>query len=125
MQNCTKLVNDAIRLAHEMRLTTTTYSWGTFNAGATESQLFYSGELGKYKLVDAKTGQKLKRSSVKDLASDTVIGDKVCTIFPALERKGSNRGKLALVEETMLVSIRERYRQKPKRKAVVDTIAKG
>lgn len=124
---CRQVVDECTSLAHEMRLTTATYRWVTFDAESSGSELLRGYEMQKYKLMDIKTGQALKRSAIKEHGEETVIGEKLCSIFPALHREGGkDKKELRLSKETILVHIDDKFRQqKQKRTQAGGSPSKG
>lgn len=100
-----------------MRLTTAEYRWAAFDDKGSEPKLLRGHEMQKYKLMDVRTGQVLKRSVIKDDDEETVIGEKLCVIFPALIRKGVKGGKeVTLAKETILVRIYDEFRQQKQKR---------
>lgn len=117
---CQKAVEASVVLAHEMRLTTAGYFESTVDDS--EPQL-YGRELQEHKLMDAETGQMLKRSAIKEHSDDTIIGQTLCNVFPALIRKTAKDEKqLVVAKETILVQIHHDFRQKKQKRVQADML---
>lgn len=116
-ERCREAVENSVRLAHEMQLNMATYHGTSFTDSGPGSRLLYGREMQEHKFIDAKTGQMLRRSAIKEHAEDTIIGEKIRNVFPALVRKSPKKGReLILVKETILVHIYDEFLQKKQKR---------
>ena len=94
-------------LAHNIRLSPFSYDFpASFKPNdSAKSRVLRSEDLGKYKLMDAQTGQPIRGPSSVVVGKDGRAGEKLCVIQPALVRRGINGAKdVTLVKATVLAS---------------------
>lgn len=122
---CQQAVEASVNLAHEMLLSTAKYRWLYMGVPGLGCTPLYGRELQDFKLVDIKTGRMLKGSATKDHTDETIICEKLSTVFPGLVRDTAREGReLVIVKETILVQIYDEFRQKKQKrtKAVVSLL---
>ena len=80
-------------------------------------------ELKKYTVIDVGTGQPVRASSVQQLRPEVRIGEKLCTVRPALFRQGREaETDLLLVKSMIIVRLDEGIRLEKKKKLNKDSL---
>jgi hypothetical protein len=66
----------------------------------------YPVDRERFEIIDQARGLPLKSTEIVEEAPDGSIGEKLCVIFPALVRKGSDNGRdIVLVKATILAAL--------------------
>ena len=117
LRECHQIVSDAGVLARNMRLTTSQYGFD-FDANPTDAgdkRALYHSDIKNYKIIDCATGEQLLNSHTVEQDDAGKVGERVCTVHPALIRWGvAGGGDLVLVSATILVNFDRQVRRAPK-----------
>ena len=112
------ILTDTWDLAKDIRLSTGSYHW-VIDVTPTHSfdkRIMRYDELKKCAVIDVSTGQPARNSSIQRLGPEAKVGEKLCTVRPALFRKGREaETDLLLVKSTIIVRFDEGIRQDKKK----------
>ena len=120
MKEVKSMVMDAWDLAKNIRESTGRFEWkADFQAGDTSrGKIMRFKDLKSYDVIDVSTGQPVRASSIKQLEAGAKIGEKLCTVRPALVRKGKSEDEdLLLLKATIMVEFDREARQEKKKAA--------
>ena len=116
---CQRLMEGAAHLAHEIRLSSTSYRYSHEIDGAEDLKeiVMHKAELQNFVVVNAKTGSRVRASAKIQADTSGRIGLKLCSIFPSLVRVGQGASKdLVLVKGVIVVKFDQDHEQKDKKK---------
>lgn len=110
----TQIVRPAVRLANTMQESTTTYAWSLPRRINLEGTPIGKDVLEQHKLLDMKTGKRLKPDSLVTADQQGVIGIAVLWVEPWLCRVNEERPWNTLRQGTSIVNLKfpleKRYR---------------
>ena len=123
VQECHKIIAAAADLAHNIRMSTVSYTYGTIlePAAPVDQRFMFIDEVKTFTVINSSTGQPLKASSMFDTAQDGKIGEKLCVLHPALTRRGTGGGEdITIIKATVVVKFDQEVKKMTKKRKVVE-----
>lgn len=105
---CHKFVQSASTLAHEIRLSSTSYHYShdvdRYKLTDESDYVMLKAEMANFNVINAETGSKIRASSRVEADANGRVGIKLCSVIPSLVRVRQDKEKdLVLVKGTIVV----------------------
>jgi hypothetical protein len=119
-EECRKIIAAAADLALNIRLSTVHYAFEVAaDLSVPGDGVLTESEMQKYEIINADTGLQLRTSSLVFSDKEGRVGEKLCTLRPALVRSGGDGSRgLVLVKEVIIVNFYQKVGKKAMRKQV-------